>query len=233
VLLISCSQDEGFGGNSHLKGVLMERCYNEDFSVLQKEALAKDEDIYLVFGDDLSIGDNTSTSYTGNFEFNYLWSGEYRIFYYSDDTTGVDQDEIEMITEIELGKGETYQTDTLYTYKTLSWDDGSASVKGTVMLINYKDESAYPNLVVKDTTLAQDYDIYITYNYADFYNEKISTQDDGTFVFSDLLKGHYRIFIYSEDVIDNGTADVVISYEVDITDTDEVIDLGTVYVEKI
>ncbi|HPR33827.1 MAG TPA: hypothetical protein PLK12_17125, partial [Prolixibacteraceae bacterium] len=85
VFLLSCSQPEGIGGNSHIKGNLWIYYYNDDFSqlVFDEPMPAKDEDVFLLFGDKTTIGEDATTSYTGEFEFNYLWPGTYTIYYYS------------------------------------------------------------------------------------------------------------------------------------------------------
>jgi hypothetical protein len=100
------------------------------------------------------------------------------------------------------------------------------------MVWNYKNTSSYPNLEVKDYTPAQEQEVFITYNHEEYYSNRIRTQDDGTFVFPNLLKGHYRIFVYSEDVYTGGTADIPVSVEVEITETNQVIVLDDIDIEN-
>ncbi|MBN1768146.1 MAG: hypothetical protein JXR50_07270 [Prolixibacteraceae bacterium] len=215
--IISCTQEEGIGGSGKIQGVVVEKYYNHDFSVFQYEAPASDQDVFIQFGDNNVVDDDIETSHTGNFEFNYLWPGNYRIFYYSDDTSLQTLEDIAMVHDVKLGKSETYTLDTLYTYKALDWDDGTSKIKGRVILINYKNSSTPDNLVIKDITPAQEQEIYLTYNNEDFYCERIRTQGDGTFVFSNLLIGKYTIFVYSEDVETGDSDDVVIEVEVEIS----------------
>lgn len=215
--IISCTQEEGIGGSGKIQGVVVEKYYNHDFSVFQYEAPASDKDVFIQFGDNNIVDDNIETNYTGNFEFNYLWPGNYRIFYYSDDTSLQTLEDIAMVHDVKLGKSETYTLDTLYTYKALDWDEGTSKIKGKVILINYKNSSTPDNLVIKDITPAQEQEVYLTYNNEDFYCERIRTQGDGTFVFSNLLIGKYTIFVYSEDVETGDTDDVVIKVEVEIS----------------
>lgn len=233
VFAASCTQDEGFGGNSHIKGVLIEKFYNQDSTVFQYEQPAKDEDVFILFGDQNNLGEDTKTSFTGNFQFQYLWPGNYKLYYYSDDLTYETASKKELIVNINLDKNQTYELDTLYMYKSLSWNEGMAKVSGKVWLINYKNESTTINLIVKDTTAAQEQDIYIVYNYGDFYNERIRTQGDGTYVFQNLLKGHYRIYVFSENVRSNITGNVVKEIEFDITSTEQEVVLDDIYIEKI
>jgi len=200
--IYSCSQQEGIGGNSNIKGKIMVNYYNDDFSLLlsDKPVPAKDEDVYIIYGNDSTIGDKTTTSYTGDFEFTYLWPGKYKIYYYTKDSTGIYPDKIEKVKSITLGKNETVTTENLTINKSLNWDEGTSSIKGTIWVINYKNTSTYPDLKVKDITRVQDQDVYIQYGKHPFYEKRIATSSDGTFLFQNLIKGSYKIFYYSEDI---------------------------------
>lgn len=232
-LTTSCTQDEGIGGNSHIKGILVEKYYNNDFTIFQYEEPAKDDDVFILYGDNKEIGDKTTTSFTGNFQFQYLWPGNYQLYYYSDDTTGFSNEKVEKAQNIILEKGQTTDLGTVYTYKALEWNEGFAKISGKIMLINYKNGSSYPNLEIKDVTPAQEQDVYITYNNADVYTDRVRTQPDGTFEFDHLLKGNYTIFVYSEDVITGKTSMVVKEAKVEITESDQSEVLEDIYIEKI
>jgi hypothetical protein len=217
-LFFSCTQEEGIGGNSHIKGKIMVNYYNDDFSLLLSDepVPAKDEDVYLLFGNDSTIGEKATTSYTGDFEFNYLWPGNYKLYYYTKDSTGISPDKIEKVKEITLKKNETLTIYTMVVNKSLNWDEGTSSFKGKVYVINYKNSSSYPNLEIKDITPAQEQEIYLTYGNHPFYDVRTRTSSDGTFMFSNLIKGKYHIFLYSEDVT-GGTAYDVIKKDFEIT----------------
>jgi hypothetical protein len=232
-LISSCTQDEGFGGNSYIKGVLVEKFYNKDFTVFQYERPAKNEDVYLMFGDEKVVGDDVETSITGHFTFPYLWPGNYQLYYYSDDTTVVSTEQTEVVHIINLERNQDADLGTLYTYKGLDWDEGFAKIRGKVMLINYKNESQYPNLQIKDISPAQEMEVYMTYNNAEFYTERIRTHKDGTFEFNHLLKGSYAIYVYSEDVITGKTELIVKEVKVNITELEQTIVLEDIIVEKI
>jgi len=229
----SCTQDEGIGGNSHIKGLIIEKFYNNDFSVFQYEAPAKDEDLFLIFGDEKVVGEKTSTSNSGQFAFNYLWPGNYQLYYFSDDTSIISPEQIEMIYPIVLERNQEFDLGTIYTYKALDWDEGFAKIRGKVMLINYKNTSQYPNLQIKDVSPAQEQEIYMTYNNAQFYTERIRTHSDGTFEFNHLLKGSYSIYVYSEDVITGKTEMVVKEVKIEITESEQSVVLDDIYIEKI
>ncbi len=232
ILLSSCSQEEGLGGNCSVKGTVVEQFYNDDYSLLIYEETAKDEDIFLIFGDDQVIGENTNTNYNGNFEFEYLWPGNYKLYYYSDNILSPEKGELEAITEFTLEKNQALDLGELIKVNSLDFDDGAATIKGTVLVINYLNSSVWPALVIKDISKAQELEIYLTYGDHPFYDERIRTQYDGTFVFPNLIKGQYRVFLYSEDIT-GGTEDIVISKDVEIDTENKVIDLGDIYIERL
>ena len=235
VILVAtaCSQDEGVGGNSHIRGKLMVNYYNDDFSqLLSSEPLpAQDEDLFLIFGEDSVVGEKTSTSYTGDFEFEYLWPGNYKLFYYSEDTLPSLSNKIDtkIVREITLAKNETKILNDLVIYKSLEWNEGTSTISGTVYLINYKNSGEDVKYIVP----AQEQEIYITYGNHKFYDERIRTSSDGTFVFKNLIKGSYRIFMYSEDITEK-TAYNVVEKTIEITEDNQDINIEDIfYVEKL
>ncbi|MDA3816196.1 MAG: hypothetical protein PF486_02395 [Prolixibacteraceae bacterium] len=233
-LSVSCVQEEGIGGNSSIEGVLVEKYYNKDFTVFQFERPAKGENVYLQFGNSNLADEDVETSYSGNFKFEYLWNGDYTIYYYSDDTSLETADDIEIVHEVSIGKTQSFNIDTLYTYKALDWNDGTSKIKGMVRLINYKNESTPDNLIIKDVTPAQEQEVYLTYNDEDFYVDRIRTGSDGLFVFPDLIIGKYTVYVYSEDVSGNSTADIVVSVDVEITEMGQVVTIeDELLIEKI
>lgn len=218
-------------GSSKIKGVLIERIYNDDLSILLDEVPAKAEDVYVQLGSS-AFNDNVETTYAGAFEFSGLWQGDYTLYYLSEDTADNSQPDVEMAYSVSINNDEVINLDTLYTYSIKEWDEGSSVIRGKVMVTNYRNSSSYPNLVVKDITPAQEQEVYITYGNHGFYDERIRTQDDGTFEFKNLIKGSYRIFVYSEDVV-GGTAYKVVETTVNVTEKGEIINLDTFEIEKL
>lgn len=226
LIFSSCSQDEGFGGNSHIKGNIVERVYDKDFTVLQYEQPAKKMDVFLCFGNKSEVGADMETSYSGDFSFEYLWPGSYKLFYYTADSANFGLDG-ESVIKIDLGKGETIDLGTLYCYSTLDWDEGTASIKGYVSVTNYK-----TNGQIKDVTLAQEQEVYLLYGDDPMPVERIRTSYDGVFEFKNLLKGNYQVFVLSED-ISGGTASESIIKSTTITEDGQVSDLGEFNINKL
>lgn len=236
LLACACSQEEGIGGSCKISGTIVERVYNDDFSLLLEKRAPVDEDVFLAFGSENAVGEDTKTGLNGEFEFNYLWPGNYTLFYYSEDSL-YSKEEVARTIDITLSGKEKLKLDTLYIDRTRDWDEGNATIFGKVMVTNYKNSSSWPYLEEKDVTPAQEQEVYITYGNHPFYDERTRTQDDGTFYFRNLIKGTYRIFLYSEDVT-GGTAYITKEYYVTIDEDMQEVDLseqigGTINIEKL
>lgn len=228
----SCSQDEGFGGNSNIKGTIIEQFYNDDYSLLLAEKPAKDEDVFLHFGNASTFGEKISTSLGGDFNFMNLWPGDYSLYYYQPDSNNPELGDEEVLFDIKLSKGETYELGNLYLKRVLEWNEGTAAIEGKVMLTNYKNSSEWPNLIVKDISPAQDYEVFLVYENHPVFDERIRTHYDGTFRFNNLILGKYTIYVYSEDVT-GATEKKVVLQKVTIENENQVIPLETMQIEKL
>lgn len=101
--LISCEKDEGKGGTSSISGKVLLRQYNSNFTILLEQYYASDEDVFIVYGNDVVYGDKTSTNYDGTFRFDYLREGNYTIFAYSEDSANFPtRHEIPVIRQVNI-----------------------------------------------------------------------------------------------------------------------------------
>ena len=57
VFAASCEKEEGTGGTNSITGKVYVRDYNENFTILEEQYTAKDEDVFIVYGDDEVYGD--------------------------------------------------------------------------------------------------------------------------------------------------------------------------------
>jgi hypothetical protein len=229
---LSCEKSEGLGGTGSIAGTVTEQFYNDDFSLLIYEQPAVDEEIYIVYGDKRELGDRIRTNHLGQFRFNYLYPGNYQVYFISADSTSLLNMDMEKLYEVELERGEERNLGTLEKLNTLDFDEGSAMIKGVVKVIEYVEGSSWPNLVVKRTYYAVEQEIYLTYNNHSFYDERIRTQTGGAFEFGGLIPGNYMVFLYSDDV--TGESDkVTVKFEATINDMDQVVDLGEIIIEKL
>ena len=228
----SCEKPIGYGGTSTISGKIITKYYNDDYSLLVNEEPAVDEDVFLIFGDNGIVGDKVVTSPEGFFEFTYLRPGTYQVYFMSEDSSSIDDGEEVMSFDIELSVGEDKNLGTMTELKTLDFDDGQAKISGVIKLINYKNTSLYPDLVIKDISFAQEHEVYLIYGTHDYYDERIRTSYDGYFEFKNLIPGDYKIFTYSEDIT-GATEDIVVSKNHTITEATEEIDLGEIIIEQL
>jgi hypothetical protein len=228
----SCTNPEGQGGTGSVSGRITEYFYNDDYSQLLYTQGAADEDVYIIYGDDNVPGDRIRTGLSGDFRFEYLYPGNYSVYYSSEDSARVPDDGwIEPIT-VSIGHGEDKDLGELVKISSLNYDDGSATISGVVKEIKYVNGSVWPNLVVEYVDFAYEKEIYLTYGNHQFYDERVRTQDNGYFEFRNLIPGDYRIFLYSEDVTRQVDL-VVLEFHVTITDIAGSYSLGEISVENI
>lgn len=230
-LSVSCEKSEGLGGSGSIAGVIIEQFYNDDYSEIVGSEPAVDEEIFILFGNDKAPGERVNTGTSGDFRFDYLYPGSYQIYYRSEDTSTVFEDEWHTI-ELSLEAGEEVDLGQLEKNTRLDYDDGTAVISGTVKKRKYDNDSRWPNLVIEYEDFAHEHEVYLTYGNHTFYDERVRTQDDGRFEFRNLIPGDYRIFLYSEDVT-KVTEHVIKEYEVTITEFDQVIELDEITIEAI
>ena len=70
--LTACKQEEGFGGTSSVSGKVYVLDYNTELTDLMGQYYATDEDVFIMFGDDVVYADKTSTSFDGTYRFDNL-----------------------------------------------------------------------------------------------------------------------------------------------------------------
>lgn len=87
IAFLSCSKEEGPGGMSEIAGKVWVKNYNSDYSILNDEYWAEEEDVYLIYGSDSIYSERFKTNYDGSYRFEYLQEGSYTVFVYSKDST--------------------------------------------------------------------------------------------------------------------------------------------------
>ena len=229
-VLSSCEVSEGVGGTASIEGSLTMNQYNDDFSTLVSSFPAADEKVYIQYGDSKTVSDDVETSYDGYFKFSYLYEGDYTIYYYSKDSLNPLDSKKEILLEVSVDKGDEKDLGELICLETLDYDEGKATIKGNVYEIYYTYTSVYPNMIPEDTLIANDVPVYIRYGAHDQYDDRIRSQEDGSFYFNDLIPGDYTIYVFSED-IQGSDQQVSIESTVTITSNeDEEYDLGDLFI---
>ena len=111
-LFSSCSKEEGEGGAASITGKVMIQDINKTTDQeMGNPYEAPDEKVYIIYGSGTTYDDDFNTSYDGSFKFNYLRTGTYKVFVYSDivpePTSGPKQEAIVTTVEITDKKSTT------------------------------------------------------------------------------------------------------------------------------
>jgi len=228
LFMVSCKKEEGYGGKATIKGAVKERIYDSEYTVLQSEKAATKEDVYIEFGDNNVVADGVETSASGTFEFKYLLPGDYRIYIYSEDSVNHLTSKVPITKEIKVSKNDDIiDAGTLYKYKTLQYDDGYSSIKGVIMMKYYINNFA----LIREISPAQDEDVFLEYNNHSFNDARVRTNYDGSYNFTNLIKGEYKIYAYSDDP--SGVSEKIAETRtVNITRDNQVVVLDTIYVNN-
>lgn len=86
--LASCAKTPGEGGRASITGTveLIRMVQLNNPSSIIDTIPAADEDVYIVYGDNTSPDDRVLTNPDGEFAFNWLRTGDYTLYVYSEDT---------------------------------------------------------------------------------------------------------------------------------------------------
>jgi hypothetical protein len=111
IVASSCSKEEGPGGNCTIEGKVYVLDYNQELTTKLDEFYGSEIDVYLIYGDDIIYSEDFKTNYDGSYRFNYLRPGKYTLFTYSEDTTGVSEDnKITIFKTVEFTKNNVTST---------------------------------------------------------------------------------------------------------------------------
>ncbi len=111
VMLSSC--EEGPGGTGGITGLVMAREYDL-YGNIFAEYPAGEQRVFLVFGQDSVIGEETRTHFSGRYQFDFLRKGHYSIYAYSYCSTCPGLQEVSL-SEVEINKsGELVQAPVIY-----------------------------------------------------------------------------------------------------------------------
>ncbi len=183
---LSCQQEAGYGGNATIHGRVKIHHYNSDYSILKDSSFASDENVYIIFGNNASNGDDLNTNYDGSFTFSGLKPGNYTVFAYSEDPNQSSgfapvMKSIQITKDNEqIDLGEIIIKDNNAT--------GHSKIRGRVVA----DDG-------NNRYFAPDERVYIIYDNGFTYFTSLRTNYDGSFEFNELPKGTYTIYAYSND----------------------------------
>ena len=111
LLLFSCAKEPGIGGRGVIKGKLFIRDFVD--GDLEAEYYAPEERVYIIYGDDEVYNDMMRTHFDGSYRFEYLRTGTYTIFAYSDCASCPSGTEARMISTEITSPNEVIELDDL------------------------------------------------------------------------------------------------------------------------
>jgi hypothetical protein len=89
VFVLGCKKQEGIGGDASIHGKVYYKHYNSTFTTLISENYLPDTYVYIIYGNNVNYGQRIKTNYNGEFEFKYLYKGNYKIYTYSLDSVAM------------------------------------------------------------------------------------------------------------------------------------------------
>lgn len=89
LLFTQCQKEAGDGGLGTIKGVInteYRTVLSNPSTAMEERLPAADQEVYIVYGDNVSPNEKIVTNYNGEFAFTGLRKGDYTIYTYSQDT---------------------------------------------------------------------------------------------------------------------------------------------------
>lgn len=83
VFYTACKKGPGQGGRASIKGKVYTVNYNNSFTVPLDSGYLGGQKVYIIFGDEIAVGDNQDTNNEGAYEFSYLRKGKYKVYVYT------------------------------------------------------------------------------------------------------------------------------------------------------
>lgn len=101
---VSCKKGAGEGGRASIKGKVFSVNYNSSFTLAQDSGYLGGQKIYIIYGDEIAVGDNQDTNNKGEFEFKFLRKGHYKVFVYTKINSNHLDSAVVQLAEITTGK---------------------------------------------------------------------------------------------------------------------------------
>lgn len=106
-------------------------------------------------------------------------------------------------------------------------EGGTSSITGKVYIEKYNADQSF---LIKEY-YAQEEDVYVIYGDDEVYSERFRTHYDGSFIFKNLRPGSYKVFAYSDDIYESSGKKPIIK-EVEITENNQIVDVGDIIIKK-
>ncbi|GHT01539.1 hypothetical protein FACS189421_14190 [Bacteroidia bacterium] len=216
-LLTSCNNEEGLGGSSSLEGYVYNVVHQDDSFVFQKDTFpALGKKVYITFGDESNVGDDTDAGLDGYYRFDYLRAGNYSVYALSESVDGQKHAEIQ---KVKVGAG-LNKAPSIYIHSGKAY--GTAMIKGTIHA-NY-----YHNGSWREEGFGVGVRVYICHAGEDAPFDDVRAGAKGTFIFQKLLPGDYIVSVVTEDK-NNEAVDVVSSGIIEIRETEKIYEIPVTF----
>lgn len=119
IFFTACKKKPGIGGDAEIKGHIHVQHFNTTFTQFISEYEGADVYVYLVAGNDQTYLKRIKSDYNGDFEFKYLYRGDYTVYCYSIDSTFSNHQStssgfVPVLQKINItGRKEVFTTDTI------------------------------------------------------------------------------------------------------------------------
>jgi hypothetical protein len=187
-ILASCNKEEGLGGSSSLEGYVYNVVHQDDSFVFKTDTFpALGKKVYIGFGDELNVGDDTDAGLDGYYRFNYLREGNYNVYALSESADGQKHAEIQ---KVKVGAG-LNKANSIYIHSGKAY--GTAMIKGKIQATYYHNGS------LRDEGPGIDVRVYICHVGEEAPFDDIKSGPNGIFIFQKLLPGDYIVYVVNED----------------------------------
>jgi len=109
----------GYGGDAKIVGCVHVQKWNATFTQYIGEYPGKDLYVYIIYGSHAGFDKRIKTDYNGQFEFPYLYEGDYSIYVYSRDSSFTDPSgSIAVVKQINITeKNQVFNADTFHIFE--------------------------------------------------------------------------------------------------------------------
>lgn len=205
LMLNSCINEEGLGGKSVIEGRIYKVYHlNDSFNFETDTFPAAKEDVYLIFGNEAIYGDKMETGYDGFFRFSYLTPGTYKVYAYS---TLQNSQQIAVMDTVTVKYGKSARTKDIYIHEGKSYN--TSYIKGAVKATYYN-----KGMAITEMKPAGDVRVFIKQKGATYHFDEIRTGLNGEFIFKNLQKGIYEVFVFTENPYTEALSPVLQTIEI-------------------
>lgn len=199
ISLLSCNKEEGRGGRASIEGYVKTSFYCAENGEFISKNGGIGERVYISYGDNSSYDDNIRAGSNGYYKFNYLNKGTYRITVISECDTCVSR-MIEVSKTVDLEKKDEAVLEDI---NIIDYSNGACSGPGSggMTTVTGSLEALYidnNNLDTLGTSALMGERVYLVYGSGNTHSDDQRSSSDGTYQFTELRPGTYRVFAYSE-----------------------------------